>query len=265
MQKQIYVALIVACCVFFLGILPLPVRGEREQVVAETKMPGINVIEDETPGSLHLWHLYERTDATAAVGDEISFVGKVEDFNSEVRLEDPPWITIAVFSENLTETDRVQTFQAFSFQYDKQPMDIDLAGFVRFTAKLLVNRSDLSNEAKSRMSVPLFRIEPVKVVPIRCGRSLGDLKKAAAADIHAMEPSFRELCNKYNLRYNFDESKLSRSWYKGQIAFTSIATTHPVFSIRPIPYATISALYEPETGRLSGFVFTRRVWQDPPD
>jgi len=266
MMKQASVALAIACVVFTACILSSAEQGDgKPMTTADTKSPPISVIEDKTPGSLHRWHLYERIDATATVGDEISFVGRVEAACNEVRLEEPPWFTVAFSKEPPDGADRVPTYQAFSFQCDKLPEDIDATGFARFTAKVLVNRPDLSNDAKSRKSIPVFRIEPVRVAPIRCRRALDDLKKSAAADIRAVEPRLRELCGRYNLRYDFDESKLSHSWYKGRVAFTSIATTHPVFSIKPLPYATISALYEPETGRLFGFVFTRRIWQDPPD
>jgi len=266
MKKQANVALAIACGVFTACILFSAEQGNGKPAAAvDAKSPPISVIEDKTPGSLHRWRLYERTDATATVGDEISFVGRVEAAGNEVRLEEPPWLTVAFSKEPPAGADRPPTYQAFSFQCDKLPEDIDATGFARFTAKVLVNRPDLSNDAKSRKNIPVFRIELVKVAPIRCRRALDDLKKSAAADIRAVEPRLRELCGRYNLRYDFDESKLSHSWYKGCVAFTSIATTHPVFSIKPLPYATISALYEPETGRLSGFVFMRRIWRDPPD
>ncbi len=266
MKKQAYVALAIACSVFAASILSLAEQNDgKPAAAADAVSPPISIIEDKMPDSLHRWYLYERTDVTATVGDEISFVGRVEAASNEVHLEEPPWFTVAFSKESLGGADRAPTYQAFSFQCDKLPEDIDATGFARFTAKVLANRPDLSNEAKSQKDVPVFRIEPVKVVPIRCRRALDDLKKSAAADIRAVEPRLRELCGRYNLRYDFDESKLSRSWYKGCVAFTSIATTHPMFSVKPLPYATISALYEPETGRLSGFVFARRIWQDPPD
>jgi len=266
MKKLVCIALTIACGVFAACILSSAEQGDRKPVVAaDAKSIPISVIEDKTPSSLYLWHLYERTDATATVGDEISFVGRVEAATKEVHLEDPPWFTVVFSKEPPAGADRAPTYQAFSFQCDKPPKGIDATGFARFTGKVLVNRPDLSIDAKSQKNIPVFRIEPVKVVPIRCRHALDDLKKSAVADIRAVEPRLRELCGRYNLRYDFDESKLSRSWYKGCIAFTSIATTHPVFSTKPLPYATISALYEPETGRLSGFVFMRRIWRDPPD
>jgi hypothetical protein len=266
MKKQISVAVAIACGVLAFGVLSSAAQDDQTSTAEMVeKSPPISVIEDKTPDSLHLWHLHERTDATATVGDEISFIGQVEAAGNEVRLEEPPWLTVAISKEPPAGANHAPAYQLSSFPCDQLPKSIDATGFVRFTAQLLVNRPDLSNDAKSRKNIPLLRIEPVKIEPIPCRRTVADLKKSAAADIRAIEPRLRELCGRYNLRYDFDESKLARSWYQGQMAFTSIASTHPLFSTEPLPYATISALYEPVTGQLSGFVFTRRIWQDPPD
>jgi len=265
-KKPISIAFVMACGVFACGLLSAAEAADRQPMAArDAKWPAISVIEDETPDNLQLWRLYERTDAVARVGDEISFVGRGEAKGHEVHLEEPPWFTVAFSKEPSKDAGLTRTYQVFSLQCDKLPEDIDTAGFIRITAKVLVNRPALSDDAKSRKNIPIFRIEPVRITPIRCRRTLEDLKKSSVADIRAVEPRLRELCSRYNLMYDFDESKLSHSWYKGYVAFTSIVTAHPVFSRQPMPYATISALYDPETGRLSGFVFTRRIWQDPPD
>lgn len=266
MKRSVYVAFAIACGVLAAGILSSEAQVDLELTAArDAKLPAISVVEDTTPDSLHLWHLYERTDATATVGNVIGFVGRVEAAGNEVRLEDLPWLTVAFSKEPSAGADRTETYQAFSFQCDKLPKDIDVTGFVRFTAKVLINRLDASNDAESRKNIQVLSIEPITVTPIRCRRSLDDLKKSSVTDIRVVEPRLRELCSEYNLMYDFDESRLAPSWYKGYVAFTSIVTAHPLFSLKPVPYATISALYDPETGQLSRFVFTRRIWRDPPD
>jgi hypothetical protein len=255
-----------ACLVFSAGLSFSAEQVDRKPAVTAVAMlPTICVAEEKTPDSLHLWHLYEPTDVTAAVGDEISFVGRVEYTGNKVHLENPPWFMVAFSKEESFESDRAKTYQVFSFQYGKLPEVLDVHSFARFTAKVLVNRPDLSIDEKSQRNIPLFSVEPVKTTLVRFGRPFDDLKKSATIDIRTIEPRLRELCGRYNLSYDFDANKLSYSWYRGSVAFTSIVTRHPVFSLKPVPYATISALYEPETGRLSGFVFMRRIWQDPPD
>ena len=63
--------------------------------LAANDSPAVTVLEDKTSGSVQLWHLYERIDATTAVGDEISFVGRASADESLVLLEGPPWLTVA--------------------------------------------------------------------------------------------------------------------------------------------------------------------------
>jgi hypothetical protein len=230
----------------------------------EPELP-ISVTEDKNPGSLHLWHLYERTDATAAVGDEITVVGRIPAGESQILLEAPPWLTVAFSKEKKHGADRPGTFQAFSLQCEERPKDLDTTGFATMTGRVLVNRPELSADVKYQQNIPVFRMEVSKVTPLHCRRSLDELQKAAAAGIRSADGRIRKLCASHGLQYEFDDSKLSHSWYQGLIAFTSIVSKHPVFSFRPVPYATISVLYKLETGELTGFVFTRRVWQDPHD
>ena len=95
--------------------------------VADSKSPPINVIEDKTPDSLHRWHLYERTGATATVGNKISFVGRVEALSNGGHLEEPPWLTISFFKEPPAGASPAPTYQAFSFHCDKLPKDFAVA------------------------------------------------------------------------------------------------------------------------------------------
>ena len=88
-----------------------------------------------------------------------------------------------VLKEKQPGADHADTLQAFNFQCNKLPKDLDATGFAKFTGKVFVNRPELSTDVKYQKNIPVFRIEPTKVTPIPCLRSLDGLKRSAAKDI----------------------------------------------------------------------------------
>jgi hypothetical protein len=224
----------------------------------------IVVQEDKTPGSLMRWHLYERLDETSVVGERITLVGQFDRDKKQILLASPPWLTVAFAGEKGANAEGIKTLQVFSFACDGLE-GLDEVGFATFTGKIVEHRPDLSAADKDRQRIPPLRLEVTKLQGIRSLRSPAELLKVAEDDIRKIEPQLRELCAKYELTYDFDPSKLSSSWFEGNVACTSIATKHPRFSFKPLPYATISVLYDPVTGKPTRYLFTRRIWQDPRD
>ena len=61
MKRSVYVAFAIACGVPAAGIVSSEAQVDLESTAArDAKLPAISVVEDTTPDSLHLWHLYER-------------------------------------------------------------------------------------------------------------------------------------------------------------------------------------------------------------
>ena len=229
-----------------------------------TELP-IQVVDNGENGSLSLWHLYEREHATAVVGNEITFVGRVEPGKTEIQFKSPPWLTVAFSAEKKPGDGGSDTCQEFTLQSAERPHDLDAIGFAEFTGKVQVNRPELSSHEKYDKGIPVFRIALTRAKPIHCAKSPEQLLKDAVADLRQAEPRLRELCKQNQLEYAPDESKFASSWYQGCIACTTILSKHPGFSFAPVPYATISVLYNPETGKPARFIFMRRIWQDPRD
>ena len=225
----------------------------------------IEVIEDTHPASLRLWHLYENADATATVGDAITFIGQYRPESNYIVLQQPPWITVAFAPGKERGGNHPDTFQAFVVRPQTPPTGLDAHGYAHFKGVLKINQPGLSTDYKSQHDIPVFMADLTDIKAIPLTQPMEKLQQSCPAIIQDAEPRLRTLCDQYKLQYNFDASKLAMSWYRGSIAFTAPVTTYPRFSFTPIPYATISVLFAPETGKPAGLVLQRRIWQDPRD
>ncbi len=225
----------------------------------------IEVIEDTHPASLRLWHLYENADASATVGDSITFTGQYRPESNSIYLQQPPWITVTFAPSKERGSDRPATFQAFELRPQTPPPGLAAHGYAHFKGVLKVNQPDLSTDYKYQHDIPVFMVDLTDTKAIPLAQPMETLQQSCPAIIEQAAPRLRKLCDQYKFQYNFDASKLAKSWYRGSIAFTAPITTYPRFSFTPVPYATISVLFAPETGRPTSLVLQRRIWQDPRD
>jgi len=235
------------------------------QTVAVADDVPIIETEDKTPGSLRGWHLYDLDNASAVLGDKLTFVGRYDAKEHSVSLLSPPWITVAFAREKKPGEDRILTWQVFAFQCEDAPAGVEDKGFVKITGQTALHRPELTPQQKYDQQINIFRIQIAEAEAVPCVRAIEQLEKDAVAEVRQAETRLKEICTKQNLTYNFAADSLSWSWYKDRLAFTTTVTTHPRFSFKPVSYATISVLFDPATGKATQLVFQRRVWQDPRD
>lgn len=236
----------------------------RDAAATKEGLP-IVVREEKRPESLHLWHLYERLDETTRVGEKVTFVGRLRPQERKVSLHSPPWFIVGLTPETDPRKERSKTVQAFEFAVDVVPMGFDGEGFGTFTGTVGFHSPDLSTNDKLDAGIPVFHLAVTKADAIPCKVPIHDLRKRAAVQVRQSEGAIRAVCERHGLTYAFDAERLAMSVYEGQLAFTSIVTRHPRFSFTPVPYATISVLFDPANGEPKRFILTRRIWQDPRD
>lgn len=242
-----------------------PLVSRAEPAPASQCALPIDEIEDKHPGSLRGWHLYQDNNARATVGDAISFIGQYQPESNRILFQQPPWITVAFASDKAKAGERPDTFQAFVVHPQPSPVGLEANGYARFKGVLKVNQPHLSTNYKDDRNIPVFQVNLTEANAIRLAQPVDKLQQSCPAIVRQAEPRLREWCARNHLKYNFDASNLSMSWYHGRIAFTAPVTTYPRFSFTPVPYATLSVLFDPETGNPTGLIIQRRIWQDPHD
>ncbi len=215
--------------------------------------------------ALSRWHLYEADDARAKDGGQVKFVGRFAKGDAQIRLISPPWMTVAFLHKPAPHETQNRTVQTFAFHCDTRPRDLDDVGYATFTGKIVMKQPDPAAGESFDERVPEFRIELLETAPIRCVTPPDELQKQAVAEVARAEARLRALCDKHQLEYAFDAKALSSSWYQGCIAFTSTVSKAPIYTRQPVPYATISVLFNPETGKATRLIFMHRIRQDPRD
>lgn len=229
--------------------------------VPQVELPRLRELRDDQPESLHRWHLYEFPFETATVGQRISFVGRYDQKNDEVAPVCPPWITVGRTEKPPPGKDRVDTLQTFAFQAARlEGLDEDRLAHVSGTIAL-PDPPAKDNPADR----PPFRLTEVRGEAIRLSKTLAAMEQSVPAIVEASAARVKALCGKSGLTYAFDPETLSWSWYHGSVAWTAICTPHPRYSRKPVPYATLSVLFDPAKGTATELILMHRIWQDPPD
>lgn len=217
--------------------------------------PPIEVAEDPRPDALHAWHLYDHDGDSPSVGDRVTCVGQFDATSRRIVLRQPPWLIVSPDPG----ADRRRTRQVFDVGLEVAPDGLDADGFARFAGILVADEPDPADGA------PRYRLDAARAEPIRLGRPLADLEADVPGIVRDAEARLREVCAEHGLRYDFDPEPLGMSWQHGRIAFTARLSAHPGFSFTPVPYATVSVLFDPAKGAADGLVVTRRLWADPRD
>lgn len=215
----------------------------------------IEVLEDPRPDALHAWHLYDHDGGAPTAGDRVGCVGWWDAAMNRLDLRQPPWLVVSPEPG----ADRSRSRQVFSVGLAAAPTGLDADGFVRVEGILVADDPEPADDS------PRYRLEATRAAPIRLGRPLAELEADAAGVVRAEEARLRKVCAEHGLRYDFDPEPTGTSWYEGRIAFTARLSMHPGFSFEPVPYATVSVLYDPATGRADRLVVTNRLWADPRD
>jgi hypothetical protein len=245
-------------------VLPAPARALCVIAVAVGLASGrplpavelpIEVVADPEPGALRGWHLYVHDGDAPTVGDRVAVVGQYETATGRVMLRQPPWLTV----RPEPGAGRGRTRQVFSVGVGPAPEGLDADGFVRCHGVLVADEPGPDGDA------PRYRLATVQTEPIRLARPIATLEADAPAVVEREAKRLRAICAAHGLRYDPAAEPLGMSWHRGRIAFTSRLSAQPPFSFKPVPYATVSVLYDPATGAAERLVVTRRMWADPPD
>lgn len=240
------------------GMVGAPLCGAEEPPPIS-----IEALRNDRADALSRWHLYEGEGARAEDGGRVTFVGRFAKGATEIDLESPPWMTVAFSHRRNPDETQTRTVQTFAFHCDMRPRDLDAVGYAAFTGKIVIKRPAAGEEFDEW--APKFRIDLLETAPIPCVTPPDELRKQAAAEVARAEERLRALCDKHQLEYAFDANALSSSWYQGCIAFTSTVSRTPVYTRTPVPYATISVLFNPQTGKATRLLFMHRIRQDPRD
>ncbi|QOV91175.1 hypothetical protein [Humisphaera borealis] len=230
----------------------------------QVELPTLTDKVDPQPGSLHLWHLYEFPFENARVGERINIVARSKAGTNDLALLSPPWVTVSFDRQPPAGGERGATYQAFGFAAEAIK-GIDDDGLVGVSGVIEVNRPELSTDEKTAKDLHIFRLSEVRGGPIRLKRSIRQMNDDVPGIVRASEGRLIDLCKRHSLKYDYDPKSLAWSWYAGRLAFTTICTKHPVFSFKPVPYATLSVLFDPAKGTAVELIFMRRTWQDPRD
>lgn len=215
----------------------------------------IEVVKDPRPDALHAWHLYDHDGDSPTVGDRIACVGQYDAAARRVLLRQPPWLVVSPEPG----ADRSRTRQVFSIGIAAAPDGLDADGFARFHGVLVADKANPDGGDRG------YRLDAAQAEPIRLARPLAALEADVAGIVRGSEAGLRAVCTTHDLRYDFDPDPMGMSWHGGRIAFTTRLSAHPGFSFKPVPYATVSVLFDPATGAADRLVVTRRFWADPPD
>lgn len=167
--------------------------------------------------------------------------------------------------ENL-DKEGSSTCQCFSLKLDQPLLSLRHREYAWFTGEVQLNRPELLVVHKLNNEIPVFKIALKSVKLIHVERYPNLLQEDFPGIVKKAEPRLRGLCQKYHLRYQLGEKEdTAASWYANCIAITCLATAKPPFSFAPVPYATVTVLFEPATGKPKGIMFVRRSHQDPRD
>lgn len=215
----------------------------------------IDVLEDPRPEALHAWHLYDHDGDSPVVGDRIRVVGQVDAASRRVMLRQPPWLVVSPEPG----AERIRNRQVFGLALAARPVGLDADEFARLEGTLVVDEEALA------AGEPGYRLAAARVEPIRLARPLAALEADVAGIVEHEAPRLRAICAEHDLRYDYAPEPTGMSWHDGRIAFTARLSAHPGFSFKPVPYATVSVLYDPATGTADRLVVTRRLWADPRD
>lgn len=231
-----------------LATIPKPDRARAAELL-------IDVVEDAEPAALHAWHFYDHDGDSPTVGDRVALVGQFNAASRRVMLRQPPWLVVSPEPG----ADPGRTRQVFSVGVAAAPDGLDADGFARFEGVLVADEPDPDDGARR------YRLDAARAEPIRLARPLAALEAEVVGIVRGEEARLRAICAEHGLRYDFDPAPMGTSWPDARIAFTARLSAHPGFSFKPVPYATVTVLFDPVSGRADRLVVTRRLWADPPD
>lgn len=174
---------------------------------------------------------------------------------------DPEKTKVGLYCDNLGQP-ATDLQQCFGMKPDKAPAE----GVARFTGAVLLNRPDLHYHQREERKLHHFNLKLVETRPIDLKLTEPEAKRRFAEELAKAGPRLVKLCKANGLKYvpaPNDSAKVS--WVDGKFAVSGLITPRPDFSMKPVPYATVTVCFDPETAKPNRLLFVKRIHQDPRD
>ena len=174
---------------------------------------------------------------------------------------DPVKTKVGLYCDNLGNPNATVQ-QCFSMKPDKPPA----IGMARFTGRVQLNRPNLHYHQREKQKLHHFNLRLAKAQPIRLKLTEAEAKRQFAVELTQAGPRLAKLCEKADLDFiPKANGPTFISWVDGQLAVSGLITPRPNFSMKPVPYATVTICFDPETAKPLRIIFVKRIHQDPRD
>jgi hypothetical protein len=172
---------------------------------------------------------------------------------------------VGVYCDNLGDS-RPEVQQAFMVKPDKRPAPLDSSRIAVFTGEIQVNRPELNYHQKKEQKLHHFNLKLIETRPLKVNLAEATAHQVYRDLIAKSEQRLRDTCQGEGLTFEFDSKRpLRTTWIDEQMVASGLITPRPDYSREPVPYATASVFFDPNTGKPQRLTVVRRVHQDPPD
>ena len=174
---------------------------------------------------------------------------------------DPANTKVGLYCNNLGNPD-ASLQQCFGVKPDKPPVE----GVARFTGTLHLNRPDLQYHQREKQNLHHFNLKLADAMPIKLNLTEVGARRQFATELTKAGPRLAKLCEQAGLDFiPKANGPTFISWVDGQLAVSGQITPRPNFSMKPVPYATVTLCFDPETTQPQRILFVKRIHQDPRD
>jgi len=223
------------------------------QVKRVEPLPAVQkYIEGMERGGRHARFPAPRLSLRAVYGDKLP---------KEFAKLDPANTQVGLYCDNLGKPN-ASLQQCFTMKPDKAPA----AGVAHFTGTVQLNRPDLHYHQREEQKWHHFNLQHAKAQPIRVKLTEADARRQFTAELTKAGPRLAKLCEQAGLEFiSKANGPTFISWVDGQLAVSGLITPRPNFSMKPVPYATVTLCFDPETTQPQRILFVKRIHQDPRD
>ena len=190
------------------------------------------------------------------------YAGKVPEEFAKLDARDT---IVGVYCDNLGRPG-LAIQQAFYVKPNKPPAPLHPGMVAAFTGTIHPNQPELSYRQKEERKLHHFNLKLTATRPIRVQLDEPTACRLFKKEISKAMMPLQDTCKRQSLTFEFDSEQRPRvSWIDERMVVSGVITPRPSFSMKPVPYATASVFFNPETSRPERIVFVRRVHRDPSD
>jgi hypothetical protein len=190
------------------------------------------------------------------------YAGKVPEEFAELDARNT---IVGVYCDNLGRPGRAIQ-QAFYVKPNKPPSPLHPGKIAVFTGAIRPNQPELSYRQKEERKLHHFNVKLAATRPIRIQLDEATANRLFKKEVSKAMMSLQDTCKRHSLTFEFNSEQRPRiSWVDERMVVSGVITPRPTFSMKPVPYATASVFFNPETSQPERIVFVRRVHRDPSD